>query len=203
MADDYNQLVTDIGDWLNRVDLAAKIPRFIRMAEAQFDRRLRTIEMEGTATATLTGDSVALPADFVGLRSINYGVYALQEVPPQNIDDDTTTGIPSVFAIVDGMFVFRPAPSSGTVKIRYYQKLPALTVANPTNWLMTKWPDLYLLAALIQAEFYNWNDSRLPLIKSRVDEIYAEIEQSINKERYGGRTLSIASRVANISGAAI
>jgi hypothetical protein len=203
MADDYNQLVTDIGDWLNRADLSAKIPRFIRMAEAQFDRRLRTIEMEGTATATLTGDSVALPADFAGLRSINYGVYALQEVPPQNIDDDTTTGIPSVFAIVDGMFVFRPAPASGTVKIRYYQKLPALTVANPTNWLMTKWPDLYLFAALIQAEFYNWNDSRLPLIKSRVDEIYAEIEESINKERFGGRTLAIASRVANMPGAAI
>lgn len=187
----YSDLVTAVGSWLNRADLTATIPDMIALAEAEFNRRLRTSEMEGTATATLTEDRVAVPADFMGLRSIVLDgvVTKLDYIPPGDFFDITASGTPAVYTITDGMFQFRPSVTTGTVRIVYYQKIPALTAGNTTNWLMTRWPDLYLFATLAQGEFFTWNDERLPLVKARVEEILAQIEESVNKERYGGRRL--------------
>lgn len=187
----YADLLAAVANWLERGDLTARIPEFITLAEAEFNRRLRTAEMEGTATATLTEDRVAVPTDFQGLRSIILDgvVTKLDYMPPGDFFDIVASGTPAVYTIVDGMFQFRPSVSSGTCRIVYYQKIPALTVSNTTNWLMTRWPDLYLFATLMQAEFFGWNDERLPLIKSRCEEIFAQIEENTNKERYGGRRL--------------
>jgi len=52
----------------------------------------------------------------------------------------------------------------------YRANLPGLSVSIQSNWLLARRPDLYLYGTLIHAEFYNWNDERLPLIKAAVDE---------------------------------
>ena len=193
----YTDLVTAINGWLNRSDMNAIAPDLIALAEAEFNRVLRCPEMEVRATSTMTGEALALPADFIGLRSISSDNAQFQ---PSSIDDVLTlptsyTGSPKYVAVSDGQFFFRPVPSSGEVEIVYYQKIPALTAGSPTNWLMTKYPDLYLFAALAQAEFYNWNDARLPLVKARTEELMEQVNQAAQKERYGGRTLRMASRV--------
>lgn len=189
--ENYADLLAAVANWLSRDDLSARIPEFIALAEAEFNRRLRTIEMEGTATATLTEDRVAIPTDFAGLRSIVIvgATRKMDYISPGDFFEDNSNGIPDSYTIVDGMFQFRPSTTSGTVRIVYYQKIPALTVSNTTNWLMTKWPDLYLFGTLMQAEFYGWNDERLPLVKARVEEIVEQIDQAVSKERYGGRRL--------------
>jgi hypothetical protein len=38
----YAELVSEMGDWLNRTDLTAKIPTFVRLFEARMNRRLRS-----------------------------------------------------------------------------------------------------------------------------------------------------------------
>lgn len=192
----YANLLTAVASWLNRADLTATIPDFIRLAEAEFNRRLRTIEMEARVTATLTSDAVAVPADFMGLRSISIANTALEYVPPSEIFEDISTGgYPTRYTVTDGQFFFRPAPSSGDVDIDYYASIPALTVSNTTNWLMTKHPDLYLFATLAQAEFYGWNDDRLGLVKGRVDELIDQINAATHRERHGGRRLTAKHRV--------
>jgi hypothetical protein len=187
----YTDLVAAINGWLNRSDMNAIAPDLIALAEAEFNRVLRCPEMEVRSTSTFTGEALALPADFIGFRSMSADNC---KFTPASADDlfnlpTSYTGNPKYVAISDGQFFFRPVPSSATVQIVYYQKIPALTVANPTNWLIAKYPDLYLFGALAQAEFYNWNDSRLPLVKSRVEEIIEQIGMATQKERYGGRTL--------------
>ena len=37
-------------------------------------------------------------------------------------------------------------------QLRYYQKIPALTNAKPTNWLLQDAPDVYLYASLVESE---------------------------------------------------
>jgi hypothetical protein len=187
----YADLLAAVGNWLERGDLTARIPEFITLAEAEFNRRLRVSEMERTAFATLAEDRIAVPDDFLGLRSfvIDGVVTKLDYVPPGDFFDIVATGTPDVYTIADGMFQLRPSVTTGTVRIVYYQKVPALTAGNTTNWLMTKWPDLYLFSTLMQAEFFGWHDERLPLIKSRIEEIFGQIEENTNKERYGGRRL--------------
>jgi hypothetical protein len=192
----YTDLVAAINGWLNRSDMTAIAPDLIALAEAEFNRRLRTIEMEGRATATLAGEAIALPADFMGLRSISVDNTFFEQISAQELFDiPTSARLPRFVAVTDGQFFFRPAPASGTVKIDYYQKIPALTVANPTNWLMTKHPDLYLFAALAQAEFYNWNDGRLPVVKARTEELIEQINDETHRARYGNRRLKMSMPV--------
>jgi hypothetical protein len=193
----YTNLVTAINSWLNRADMTAIAPDLIALAEAEFNRVLRCSEMESRQSATLSGEALAVPTDFIGLRSMssNNRKFDFASVDDLFALPASYVGNPSYVAVADGQFFFRPVPTSGTVKIVYYQKIPALTVANPTNWLMTKYPDLYLFGALVQAELFNWNDDRLPMLKSRIEEIIFQIGQATQKERYGGRTLRMNSAV--------
>lgn len=193
----YSDLTAAVGNWLNRSDLTARIPEFIALAEAEFNRTLRTIDMEARSTATLTGEALALPDDFNGLRSISQDNNFFTLVSSQDLFNTSTTGsAPRLVAISDGQFFFRPAPSSGTVSIAYYATIPPLTTGSPTNWLMTKHPDLYLFATLAQAEFYGWNDDRLPLVKARTEELIDQINGHTNKVRYGNRTIQMKAEIA-------
>lgn len=192
----YADLLSGVANWLNRTDLTARIPEFITLAEAEFNRRLRTVEMEARSTATLTGDAIAVPTDFIGLRSIKIDKTLLEYVPPSEIfDDENTGGYPTRYTVTDGQFFFRPAPTSGTVKIDYYGSIPALTSGNTTNWLMTKHPDLYLFATCAQAEWYVVNDARVDAWKGRADELIEQINDATQKERYGGRRLKAQHNV--------
>ena len=198
----YADLVAAIDGWLSRSDMGTIAPDLIRLAEAEFNRTLRTMDMEKRASVVLTGDAVALPANFLGLRSIAIGRTLLDYVNPSEVFDDETTGIPCRYTVTDGQFFFRPAPTSGTVTITYFEAITGLSSGNPTNWLLTKHPDLYLFASLAQAEFYNWNDDRLPIVKARTEEIIGQINAGDQKERYGGRRLVMNSGVANVGIAA-
>lgn len=186
----YSDLLAAVASWLNRTDLTATIPDFIKLAETEFNRRLRTIEMEMRSSTALTTDSQALPADFLGLRSIKIDSTTLEYAPPADIfEDERTGGYPTRYTITDGAFFFRPAPTSGTVKLDYYGSIPALTSTNTTNWLMTKHPDLYLFATCAQAEWFVVNDDRVDAWKARTDELIEQINAATQKERYGGRRL--------------
>ena len=197
----YSDLLSAVAAWLNRgSDLDARIPDFIALAEAEFNRRLRTIEMEVTATATLTGDAVAVPDDFLGLRSLKIDNTALEYVPPAEIaDDESTGGYPTRYTVSDGQFIFRPAPSSGDVQISYYASIPALTVGNTTNWLMTRWPDLYLFATIAHAAFYIRDPEMVADCQNRAEALIAQINQQTLSERHGGRRLAAQHRVGQVS----
>ena len=73
--DSYAGLKAAVGDWLNRADLAAVIPDFIAMAEAQLSRRLvmdgPVREMMGRSDAVIDSEFTALPGDFLGLRALH------------------------------------------------------------------------------------------------------------------------------------
>lgn len=192
----YTDLVAAINGWLNRSDMTTIAPDLIALAEAEFNRSLRAIDMEGRATATLSGQALAVPTDFIGLRAISVDDTFFEQVSPQELFDiKSTAGTPRMVAVTDGQFFFRPAPSSGTVTIDYYQRIPALTSVASTNWLMTKHPDLYLFAALSQAEFYNWNDDRLPIVKSRTEELIFQINDETQRIRFGNRRLKMSMPV--------
>ena len=76
--------------------------------------------------------------------------------------------------------------STTAIRLDYFQKIPALTDAAATNWLLTAHPDLYLFGALVEAEMFGVNDERAPLWKARRDEIFDEIEKLSNKTRGAG-----------------
>jgi hypothetical protein len=204
-ADTINDLTSFSGlnlalaSWLEREDLDARIPDFIRLAEARFRRELVMPDME-TQVSVTPAATVTLPTDFDSIRAFGITGYApfIQRTPADfyanvtNPDGTPATGQPTQFAIVAGKFAFWPVPDTAySALLTYRACLPSLSLSNQTNWLLVQHPDAYLFGALLQAEFHGWNDERLPLIKAELDDILSQITVSGTRKRYGSGPLTM------------
>lgn len=198
----YSDLIARVGRYLNRTDLVDDIPGFIENAEARFSRVLRTPEMENIATATITGERFALPSDFLEVRSVFLDSDPRVELEPVTLGTlrskyaQQTTGQPQAYAMTDGQFLFGPAPdTSYAINLTYFQKIPALSSSRTSNWLLSSHPDVYLYASLVQAEAYLWNDDRLGVWKSALDEALGELTVQSNRKRHGNAPLRLRPSV--------
>lgn len=172
----------------------ARCKQLIAFAERRFNRILRVPEMETAATLTLNAATVSLPSDFLQLRSIYINTdpkVTLEPMEPATLRCQyatASTGRPQNYALQSGNeIVFGPSPDATyNLVINYYKKIPALGASQATNWLLTDHSDLYLFQSLIMAEFFGWNDERLPVIKGGVDEMIDELKMQGIKKASGG-----------------
>lgn len=186
--DTYSELLTELDAFLNRSDLTARIPTFIKLFESRVSRILRTPEMEEEYTFAIAAgvNTYALPSDFLGARAVYYDDEELLAVSPavsrSNYDPDE--GIPVAYSIVGTDMVLVPTPNaSDTVTLIYLQKVPALTEDAPTNWLLSKYPDLYLYGTLTIASAHIRDDEATRMWKSAWDEALREAIKAGNQQR--------------------
>lgn len=185
----YSGLKEAISGWLNREDITARIDNFIDLAEARFNRELRTNDMLARAYTVATDDYVALPDDW--LQHIALSVDGLADaatyVGTKEFYDavsDGYTGTPRYYTIVGNAIRFLPAPApTATVEITYYQKIPALSDTQTSNWLLARSPDLYLFGALLEAEPYLMNDERVSLWAARSTSIIAAMNMESERAK--------------------
>jgi hypothetical protein len=171
----YTELQTAVANWLARDDLTARIPEFIVLAEAKFNRVLLHPQMETRTTLTVdTGaaspELLDLPSDFQTMRSVRLsgvtGKPRLGFMTQTQMDDyrysiDNVSDQPVYFSITGDQIELAPTPNENyTVQVIYRRNIPALA-SNSTNWLLTLAPDLYLYASLLEAAPYNQNDERI------------------------------------------
>lgn len=199
----YAGLKQAVEDWLNKPELVEVIPTFIELAEARFNRELRVNSMLARTVATATSDYVELPTDWLQHSSIvvtapNDVVSSLVYVSPDEYYDirkNGQTGTPRYYTIVNSDIVLYPAPGgSVTMEITYYQKIPALTASNQTNWLLQRSPDLYLYGALLEAEPYLQNDARTVLWSSKVQQVIEAMRMESERARMPSGALSSRRR---------
>ena len=188
----YQTLVDAIVDRMNDSSLDDYAPEFIQLAEALFNRELNNLDMEGTATLDLDSSTttVALPTDYKGLRSLHLDdrgpLTQLGPVDFQKRWADDSRAEPENFAIFGGVIHFGPMPDGDyTATMTYLRTLTGLNSTDTTNWLLEQHPDLYLYGALVQAEFRGWNDDRLPMLGSLVDNTIASINKHDARKRRG------------------
>jgi len=184
----YSELVTALGAWTNtRSDLTALWPDFIALFEARMNRLIRVPEMEAESTSTTTEETLALPTDFLAIREVRVDGEAVPSMNPQALRQlylESTASSPLGYTIVGTNLLFQPAPSSSIeVGITYFQKIPALTSTNTTNWLLDKYPDIYLYGTLCTAQAYLRDDERLAVWKGAWDEALGELERAGIKAR--------------------
>ena len=191
----YSGLLTSVGDYLDRSDLNTKIPNFFQLFEARLNRLLRVPEMEVTATLTVTDGVATLPTEWLEIRHLYWNGDTDSEIVPvplatmrRDYPLGSYTGRPQVYAVIGGEIHLAPLPAGdGELTIVYYEKIPALSSTNESNWLSESHPDIYLYGLIVQAEFYGWNDERLPLVKSALDESLDELMiQGVEKHNGGG-----------------
>lgn len=168
----YSGLKASVADWLNRADLTSQIPDFVVLAEAKFNRKLRVLQMQILATLTATDGTLDVPADWLATRNLKLasaprGGPSLEYVGEEELSEltaDLLNGPTRYYTIVNGAFLLIPAPTVSTdFSLSYYAKIPALSGAAPSNWLLLKSPDLYLYGSLLEAEAYLKDDARLPV----------------------------------------
>ncbi|OCP36738.1 hypothetical protein [Ensifer sp. LC163] len=145
---DYATLLVDAGEYSGRNDIAHLFPRFLGLAELKLNRFLRVADMEVTSTVAVTNGAGTVPPDFLEAREVkNANGLPIRAVALQQLSESYMgrSGIPTGYAIVGDTINVRPV-GDGNLTITYYGKLPPLTPANPTNWLLEKAYDAYLYA---------------------------------------------------------
>jgi hypothetical protein len=180
----YATLQSAIADYHNRADLTAQIQTFIQFCEADLNTRLRSREMIVNATATSDGQFVSLPPDW--LEAINMmivgGQSPLRYITPDEADvinKAQTYTSTRFYSMTTGIIeLIPPAVDEITIDMVYYGKIPALSVTNTTNWLLTKAPDVYLYGALTHAAPFLMDDQRMPVFS----QIYLARVQSLQDE---------------------
>ena len=193
----YADLKDSIAGWLNRQDLTAQIPDFITLGEGMINSALRDRRMVTTVTAPVECGAITLPDDLLEAQDVRMvgAETPLRYIPLSEANPNRTalrfTG-PRFYTLTGDTLRVLPAPDQnedGTfpeVAVTYYARVPRLSTAQTTNWLLGAEPELYLYAALLKSAPYTVDDERLPIWAS----LYTD---ALNR-------LNISSKVALVSG---
>lgn len=161
----YSELQSAVESWLDRTD--TPVTDFIRLAELDIARSLRKRVLVGTVTTDTEARTAELPTDFGELRVLAYndtsrvGPLELTTVVNVLTLAATGSGTPSRFAIYGSTVMFNITPDSAyDLFVVYEEALPELTDASPTNATLTACPDIYLFAALREAELFLEHEER-------------------------------------------
>jgi hypothetical protein len=166
----YTDLQAAIATWLGATgdaEVTGNAADFITLAEQRINRgaegaypspplRLQAMETVNGAFA-VAGEYTSLPADFLEMRRL-----VLPSDPPWLVPvvseeqivalHGGATGTGYVAAVVGQQLQIKPVITASTVfELTYVAKVPALTGGNPTNWLLTNGPGIYLYGALLEA----------------------------------------------------
>lgn len=190
----YSELQTAVGNWLNRGDLASRIPEFIALAEADLARRVRRKTVVGTVAITSATATVALPATCAELRSVRItdGAFTLgrplQIVTPERLaavraERAGATGRPEFAAVIEGTLYLVPTPDANlSAEIIYFEALTPLGASVSTNAIFEEAPDSYLYGALTHASPYLLHDARVPTWKGLYDNAVTSLNEVRQRE---------------------
>ena len=191
----YSELQTAIANWLDRDDMSARIPEFIALTEARFNRilRIRAMETEADQDTTSGDRTYSLPEDYRQMRTVHLvtnPITAMSYITPEIMDRiwaGSTQGKPLVYTIKGSSIYVGPAPDIVyTIRFLYYKKIPSLTALAPTNAILTDAPDVYLYGSLLEAEPFLQNDARVQLWATAFQQAIADIQDQDEKDRHSG-----------------
>jgi len=166
----YSTLISAAKTYLNRSDISdAQIKEFISLAEASFNRVLRTRNQIKRSTSTVSTQFVTQPTDLLELYNIQLNsdpIVRLEQVSLSQLDTfkaaSSTTGKPRYFSITGSDLEFYPSPdTSYAIEVIYYSTITPLSTAADSNFLIVNHNDIYLFGTLVQAEPWLMNDERI------------------------------------------
>jgi len=156
---DYASLQAAVTEYRARdqdTTLVARIPTFLQLAHAKFNRQLFVRQMEQRATALVNLASsepefISLPADFQSMRRVRLvdvtGKPCLEFKSGTQIDEyrfgtSNVAGRPRYFTVFGDELELAPTPDFAfTIEMVYRKNIPPLA-ANDPNWLLALAPEL-------------------------------------------------------------
>lgn len=170
----YGELKTSIADWLDREDLTARVPDFVRLAESRLNTDPRTRTRYTETTIEYPNGSLAdpvspitLPSDFREVITIRLGNRTLKRLPDTVFFDrvennNTRSDLVETYTIFDNKLYLAPwATEAGSdwtgivLTVLYHESSDLTSGADSgTTGLLTGSPNVYLFGALAQAGIY-------------------------------------------------
>ena len=198
----YTELKASLANWLNRSDLTTEISDdFIKLAEADFNSKLRVRSMITQVNITVNAETAALPTDFLQIRDF-YILAGQTKTPlvyatPASMDatsGTSTSGRPSSFTILGDTVRFSPKPDATyTAVMNYFKKFPALTSSVATNYILKSHPAIYLYGSLFHAA--NFLGGINPQQVQTWQQMYAtameRLELNDREDEYNGSPLQV------------
>jgi hypothetical protein len=184
------ELATAISNWL---DVASgnfatnQVTDLVMLGEKWILRNVRSPEMETALSVTIANGVATAPTGFLGLKYAYVDGSPTKKLVTKTPDQilsayptRASSGKPAWIAYDAGNFIFGPYPDSTyTIKGTYYKRVGPLS--SSAYDLFTNNPDLYLFAALAEAEMVIGRDQRVPMWKAKRDEIAA----GVNRDAFG------------------
>lgn len=172
---------------------AAQVPTFIRMGEYRLNRLLTAPERETSVTLTTEAgqQAVALPVDYRQLRNarlVGTDGWPLDQVSPEALHTNYTnaSGRPVAYSISEQSLQLGPVPDGEyEVRLVYSARIPPLTEAAPTNWLLVSNADAYVYSALWQACAWLEDVDAAIAFRNELFTIIDEINLSSSRYRNG------------------
>jgi len=192
----YDELKTAVANWLGRSDLTSRIPEFISLAEARLSREIETREQEKRATANTVADDayILLPTDLREVRSVQLNTSprsVLRFLTPAEIEREYPSNVggkPRAYSVVGKEIKLAPTPDAVyTVEITYSTGVSALSGSNTTNWVLTRYPDVYLYSSLSAASIYLVDDERAAGFEALAQRAIEEIKLDEQRAKFGGQ----------------
>ena len=198
----YTELKASLANWLNRSDLTTEISDdFIKLAEADFNSKLRVRSMITQVNITVNAETAALPTDFLQIRDF-YILAGQTKTPlvyatPASMDatsGTSTSGRPSSFTILGDTVRFSPKPDATyTAVMNYFKKFPALSSTVATNYILGSHPAIYLYGSLFHAA--NFLGGINPQQVQTWQQMYAtameRLELNDREDEYNGSPLQV------------
>ena len=196
---DYGSLLTAVALWMNRTDLGGQMDSVLGLVEAKVRRTLRDRTVGPVSFVLIDGAS--LPDDCGELRTmrladtrfgnIPISISSLTAIAARQQLTFPRPGVPESISIVEKQVYVAPLLDGAyNTKITYYQTVPPLTAINPTNWLLTQAPDVYLYGMLSEFSAFNVEDARAALWMTAFQTAMMDMERARERREYASTPLT-------------
>jgi len=199
----YAQIKTDVDKWLIRDDIAADTNAFdsiTNIAQADINRRIRTVAQEAHTVLSLTGRSIAAPALFMEVKYMQLDDAAspsagtLEYKAPEMLRRDNTyqNAARTSFYTIEGdgsnavQFTFAPEGNATTppqIALGYYTRFATLVADVDTNWLLANHYDIYLYAYLRAGAEFIQEDILEERFAAKFEAMVASLHKSEQRKR--------------------
>jgi len=167
----YADLKAAVIRFAGRDDLTDSLDDFILLTEESMysnevaPLRLRGLEASTTLQTVAGTNSVAMPADYLEVRSIALNSGGVEREmfynSPSAIPKKAGSGIPVYFTVEGSNLIFDVTPDSVyDIEFSYYGKATALSSSNQTNFVLTNHSSIYLSGCLSFLNDYTGEDEK-------------------------------------------
>lgn len=180
----FAELKTSVAAWLkpNTTISSAEtllIDDYIRMAEAKFNRTLIHSFMEAEDYLDVYEGVADVPSDLLNVITIQltqapYTIITPSQAPLLLATAGYASGAyPTEYKWSGDEFKFN-TPMNVSAAIRYRRTIPALSSSNTSNWLLSRFPDMYLFESVLNGDTRLLDDEQMAVINARNDRAHDE-----------------------------